>query len=198
MKLEFIIYFSKLYKKPSDDILKFTHGYCESHNSPIEGDKFVIDIDPNNFLNLTNEDTKKEFIRIIEEKSQEYIKEKYVVRVDYGHICQAYNEKFYPEYNKLVLNEKSHTVYLLNYSERGDSDWYGDFNYLPNPLSKYVACTKQCETYHLRGSGHGYGTAGYIVKTSKDFIELMGWEEDLKYEISREDYIKTKNNNACV
>jgi hypothetical protein len=79
-------------------------------------------------------------------------------------------------------------VYLVCRSQEGNADWYGDFNYYDNPLEKYISCKKQCETEILRGSGHGFGVPGVKVKTTKEFIEMMGWEEDLKYQITEEQY----------
>ena len=190
MKINVVIYFKTLFGNQDKDHMICSHGYKTEECKRLE--TITIDIDPKDFLELTEEDTKKEFINIIENKCNEYIKDKYKIGSDYTQLCNKFKDEFLPEYNKLVLEEKAHTVYLLCYSEQGDRDWYGDFNYLPNPLSKYVACKKQCETDTLSGSGHGFGTAGYIVKTSKDFIELMGWEDDLKYEITREEYIKYK------
>lgn len=190
MKINAIIYFKTLFKNPDKEHMICRHGYKTMECKNLE--VITIDIDPKNFLQLTEDDTKKEFIRVIENKCNEYIKNKYEIGTDYNQLYKQFKEVFLPEYNKLVLEEKAHTIYLLCYSEHGERDWYGDFNYLSNPLSKYVVCTKQCETNTLSGSGHGYGVAGYIVKTSKDFIELMGWEDDLKYEITREEYIKHK------
>jgi len=190
MKINTVIYFKTLFGNSDKDHMICSHGYKTEECKRLE--TITIDIDPKDFLELTEEDAKKEFINIIENKCNEYIKDKYKIGSDYTQLCNKFKDEFLPEYNKLVLEEKAHTVYLLCYSEQGDRDWYGDFNYLPNPLSKYVACKKQCETDTLSGSGHGFGTAGYIVKTSKDFIQLMGWEDDLKYEITREEYIKYK------
>ena len=34
------------------------------------------------------------------------------------------------------------------------------------------------ETKKLDGSPHGYGCAGYAVKTTMKFLKLMGWEDD--------------------
>jgi len=182
MKFDITIYLTNIIQ--SETIGKI------SKSKPLE--TISINIDPKDFLNLTEEDAKKEFINIIENKCNEYVLNNYKIGSDYTQLYNKFKEEFLTEYNKLVLEEKAHTVYLLCYSEQGDRDWYGDFNYLPNPLSKYVACKKQCETDTLSGSGHGFGTAGYIVKTSKNFIELMGWEDDLKYEITREEYLKLK------
>lgn len=190
MKINAIIYFKTLFGNHDEEHMICNHGYKTMEAKNIEA--INIDIDPKDFLQLTEDDTKKEFIRVIKDKCNEYIKNKYEIGADYNQLCKQFEEVFLPEYNKLVLEEKAHTIYLLCYSEQGERDWYGDFNYLSNPLSKYVACTKQCETNTLSGSGHGYGVAGYIVKTSRDFIELMGWEDDLKYEITREEYIKHK------
>lgn len=186
MKFDITIYLTNIIQNEITSFGKI------SKSKPLE--TININIDPKDFLNLTEEDAKKEFINIIKNKCDEYVLDNYKIRSDYAQLCDKFKEEFLPEYNKLVLKEKAHTVYLLCYSEESDSDWYGDFNYYANPLGKYVSCTKQCETYELTGSGHGYGVAGYIVKTSKDFIEFMGWEDDLKYEITREEYIRLKNN----
>ena len=79
-------------------------------------------------------------------------------------------------------------VYLMCRSQENDADWYGDFNYCKNPLEKYISCKKQCETETLRGSVHGFGIAGIKVKTNREFIEMMGWEDDFKYEVTKEKY----------
>lgn len=42
-----------------------------------------------------------------------------------------------------------------------------------------------CHVEYDRGSSHGYGIAGITVTTSKDFLEMMGWEDDLKYQIKK-------------
>ena len=189
MKFDITIYLTNIIVKP--DNIPSTHGKI-SKSKPLE--TITINIDPKDFLKLTEEDAKKEFINVIKNKCDEYVLDNYKIGSDYTQLCNKFKEEFLPEYNKLVLKEKAHTVYLLCHSEEGDRDWYGDFNYYANPLDKYVSCTKQCETDELNGSGHGYGVAGYIVKTSKDFIEFMGWEDDLKYEITREEYIRLKDN----
>ena len=44
----------------------------------------------------------------------------------------------------------------------------------------------------MSGSGHGYGTAGIVVKTTEDFLNMMGWEDDLKYKTTREEFIRYK------
>ena len=190
MKFDVIIYLTKIIPKPDDISIQRDQSYKISESTPLK--TITIDIDPKDFLHLTEKDTKKEFINTIESECNEYVINNYQIGADYGQICNKFKEEFLPEYNKLILKEKAHTVYLLCYSEQSDRDWYGDFNYLSNPLGKYVSCTKQCDTDTLKGSGHGYGVAGYIVKTSRDFIEFMGWEDDLKYEITREEYLKLK------
>lgn len=78
-------------------------------------------------------------------------------------------------------------VTLYKESEAGDSDWYGDYNYLPNPLAHYHDC-KMCKVTYDRGSSHGYGTAGITVETTMKFIKMMGWENDLKYEVGKDKY----------
>jgi hypothetical protein len=75
-------------------------------------------------------------------------------------------------------------IVLYARSKEGDADWYGDFNYLENPLEKYHE-SKMCHVEYDRGSSHGYGIAGITVTTSKDFLEMMGWEDDLKYQIKK-------------
>ena len=79
-------------------------------------------------------------------------------------------------------------VYLVRRSQEGSTDWYGDFNYYDNPFQKYLSCKKQCEAEILEGSGHGFGIPGIKVKTTKEFLEMMGWEDDLKYEVTKERY----------
>ena len=72
-------------------------------------------------------------------------------------------------------------------SDRGDSDYYGDYNYLPNPLAHY-SDSKLCKVTYDRGSSHGYGIAGITVETTVKFIKMMGWEADLKYEVGKNKY----------
>ena len=74
-------------------------------------------------------------------------------------------------------------VKLHAYSEEGDRDWYGDFNYGDNPLDHYHN-SKVCTVKRYGGSSHGFGTAEIEVETTMGFIKMMGWEDDLKYRVN--------------
>lgn len=147
-----------------------------------------IDLEPNDFIDLSEEDIKNKIqsILIKDVKSKLYNLDLEICienDKDLDLFCQIIKEK---------NEENDKYIYLACESERGDSDWYGDFNYLSNPLSKYWACKKQCECYGMSGSSHGYGTAGIVVKTTEDFLNMMGWEEDMKYETTREEFLRYK------
>lgn len=74
--------------------------------------------------------------------------------------------------------EDDKPIYMIAEAEKGDRDYYGDFNYGFCPLRKYASGSKMTETKKLDGNPHGYGCAGYAVKTTMKFLKLMGWEED--------------------
>lgn len=84
-------------------------------------------------------------------------------------------------------DEENRKVKLYYRSETSDPDYYGDFNYLPNPLSHYSP-SKMCKVTYDRGNSHGFGTAGITVETTLNFIKMMGWEDDLKYETGKDKY----------
>ena len=78
-------------------------------------------------------------------------------------------------------------IYMIAKSEKGDMDWYGDFNYGYCPLSKYASNSIMASTKYLPGSSHGYGCAGYVVKTTMRYLKQMGWESDYeKYKTTKE------------
>ena len=88
-----------------------------------------------------------------------------------------------PEETKEDPDYQDRDVILEAYSEKGDSDWYGDFNYGYNPLGRY-SNSKHCKVTRYNGSIHGFGTARIRVETKLSFLQLMGWEDDLKYEVN--------------
>jgi len=75
--------------------------------------------------------------------------------------------------NKIILEARS---------KEGDADWYGDFNYLDNPLDHW-ANSNFAKVTRYGGSSHGFGTARIRVETTEEFVKLMGWDEDLKYKV---------------
>lgn len=79
--------------------------------------------------------------------------------------------------------ENEEKVVLEANSKKGDRDWYGDFNYYENPLSHYSNCKMCAVTKYSDDSGHGYGIAKIRVKTTIDFIKMVGWEKDLIYRV---------------
>lgn len=79
--------------------------------------------------------------------------------------------------------ENEEKVVLEANSKKGDRDWYGDFNYDENPLSHYSNCKMCAVTRYGDNNGHGYGIAKIKVKTTIDFIKMMGWEKDLIYRV---------------
>jgi len=80
--------------------------------------------------------------------------------------------------------EEDRKVILEAYSEPGERDWYGDYNYLPNPLAHY-SNSNMCKVTSEGGrSAHGFGTGFKRVETTLNFIKMMGWEKDLVYEVS--------------
>lgn len=81
-----------------------------------------------------------------------------------------------------ILEQDDEQVVLYCKSEKGPSDWYGDFSYMDNPLEHYQK-SKMCEVEYDEASGHGWGIAGITVRTTMSFIKMMGWEKDLKYRV---------------
>lgn len=79
-------------------------------------------------------------------------------------------------------NHADDKIILYAKSKEGDADWYGDFNYHSNPLDRYHE-SKMCHVEYEWGRGRGCGVASMTVTTTMKFIEMMGWEEDLKYKV---------------
>lgn len=79
-------------------------------------------------------------------------------------------------------------VYLIARAKAGDSDWYGDFNYSSHGLERFESKSTLWECKHLRGSSHGFGSAGLAVKTTMEALKILGWEDVLKYKTSKETY----------
>lgn len=73
-------------------------------------------------------------------------------------------------------------IILEAWSERGDADWYGDFNYHSNPLAHW-SDSNFAKVICYGGSSHGFGTARIRVETTEEFVKLMGWDNDLKYKV---------------
>lgn len=149
-----------------------------------------IDLDPNNFLDLDESNLENKIYSLLKEDATKKIHQ---LRFQVVPI----QDNNFKSFNSIIknTNEENNDKYIYLYQEsyKGDRDWYGDFNYGPNTLSKYSSCKKQCECYELEGSGHGYGCAGWVVKTTKEFIEMMGWEDDLKYKCTRDNFLRIKN-----
>ena len=89
--------------------------------------------------------------------------------------------------SNMVAEQSNHTdnkIILYAKSKEGDADWYGDFNYFDNPLNRYHE-SKMCHVEYEYGSGRGCGVASMMVTTTTKFLEMMGWEDDLKYQIKK-------------
>lgn len=85
----------------------------------------------------------------------------------------------------MTVEIKSHVeekVVLYAKSEGGEADWYGDFGYEVNPLDRYHE-SKMCHVEYEWGRGRTCGVASMTVTTTMKFIEMMGWEADLKYKV---------------
>lgn len=78
-------------------------------------------------------------------------------------------------------------IYMIAHSEKGPRDWYDDYNYGWCPLSRYACNSVMSQSKELPGSSHGYGCAGYVVKTTMKYLKMQGWESDYeKYKTSEE------------
>lgn len=89
--------------------------------------------------------------------------------------------------SNMAAEQSNHTdnkIILYAKSKEGDADWYGDFNYFDNPLNRYHE-SKMCHVEYEYGSGRGCGVAAMTVTTTTKFLEMMGWEDDLKYQIKK-------------
>lgn len=92
--------------------------------------------------------------------------------------------------------EEPKYIYLFNKSDRDDSDYYGDYNYKYNPLSKYKVNCKLFESAYFYNSPHGYGVAAIAVKTTLEALKLLGWESD--YEKYKSDEIHFNNGDIYI
>jgi hypothetical protein len=151
--------------------------------------KSKINLEPQDFIDLSDEEIKTKFQTTIglDIKSKLENSQLIIEAIDDDNLAN-----FCKQIEAIVEENNKDYIYLSYKSEKGDADWYGDYNYLANPLSKYISCKKQCECYYMDGSSHGYGTAGIVVKTTEDFLNMMGWEDDLKYKTTREEFIRYK------
>lgn len=69
----------------------------------------------------------------------------------------------------------------------GERDWYGDFNYLSTELDRFKQDSSLWTSKLLHGPG--YGCAGVAVKTTKEALELLGWQDLYdKYKTTKEYY----------
>lgn len=84
----------------------------------------------------------------------------------------------------MVADHVDNEIVLHAKSKKSDADWYGDFNYFGNPLDRYHE-SKMCHVEYEYGSGRGCGAASMTVTTTMKFLEMMGWEDDLKYQIKK-------------
>lgn len=159
----------------------------EGSNIIINGQS-LVDIDPNDYIDLSDEELKNKFQQTLGLDIKDKLTK---IQLLIEPVDDKDLELFCKKIEELNKSNQNY-IYLSCESETGDRDWYGDYNYLPNPLSKYTSCKKQCECYYMSGSGHGYGTAGIVVKTTEDFLNMMGWEDDLKYKTTREEFIRYK------
>ena len=78
-------------------------------------------------------------------------------------------------------------IYMIAESEEGSRDCYGDFEYGYCPLSKYATDSNMTSSKPLPKKTHGYGCAGYVVKTTMKYLKQMGWESDYEKYKTTED-----------
>lgn len=60
-------------------------------------------------------------------------------------------------------------IHLHALTPKTNPDWYGDWEYENNPLSRFSICKKHCYVIEKRDEWHVY--------TTMDFINYMGWED---------------------
>lgn len=84
-------------------------------------------------------------------------------------------------------SEDDKPIYMIAKSEEGYRDCYGDFDYGYCPLSKYVSNSNMVLSKTLPKKSHGYGCAGYVVKTTMKYLKQMGWEADYEKYKTTED-----------
>ena len=70
-----------------------------------------------------------------------------------------------------------------------------DFDYGYCPLTKYATNSNMESSKTLPKKSHGYGSAGYVVKTTMKYLKQMGWESDYeKYKTTEEMWNKGYKN----
>ena len=77
--------------------------------------------------------------------------------------------------------ENNEVITLKAYSKQTERDWYGDWSYYNNPLTHYIKDSKLWKSHLTYASGRGDGIESITVETTLNALELLGWEEDLKY-----------------
>ena len=78
-------------------------------------------------------------------------------------------------------------IYMIAKSEEGSRDCYGDFDYGYCPLTKYATDYDMVSSKPLPKKTHGYGCAGYVVKTTMKYLKQKGWESDYEKYKTTED-----------
>ena len=78
-------------------------------------------------------------------------------------------------------------IYMIAESEEGSRDCYGDFDYGYCPLTKYATDYDMVSSKPLPKKSHGYGCAGYVVKTTMKYLKQKGWESDYEKYKTTED-----------
>lgn len=161
-------------------------------------DDIIVPIDLDYLSNIPEDKIQSELCRLIDEKTTDYIHKKYWVGIPHDEIIRKYDKEIKDKLNSIILNEKKNTIYLyaqsecLNYNEEG-------YYYDTNPLEKYIYCKKYSDVYYKLQGEHDTGYESLIVKVSNNFIDFMDWKKDIEnYEISREEFIKLKNENYRI
>ena len=89
-------------------------------------------------------------------------------------------------------------IYMIAKSEEGSRDYYGDFDYGYCPLTKYATDYDMVSSKPLPKKSHGYGCAGYVVKTTMKYLKQKGWESDYeKYKTTEEMWNNGYKNCSC-
>lgn len=77
---------------------------------------------------------------------------------------------------------KTTPITLEAVSNKSETDWYGNCKYYENPLKKYIDCKNfaECIVYESKNE-NCIGIEKIVVNTTKEFIDIMSWNDDLKY-----------------